>query len=216
MTTNNKLNELMASVIHRYSARFNKLGSDVRTLGWGNKDQQYFRFKQALRIQNFNNKSILDIGCGFGDFYYACMESGINISHYTGWDINPDLIEAAQNKNTKSSFKVIDISTTRDISVIADIGVMLGVLNLNFKDNYNNIDFSKMMIKKAFDSVSESLVVDFLSSKLDLVYPEEDFVFYHDPAAMLTYALTLTPNVRLFHDYAPIPQKEFMLVLEHV
>jgi hypothetical protein len=73
-----------------------------------------------------------------------------------------------------------------------------------------------MMIQKAFSSVSETLVVDFLSLYRTPDYPEEDFVFYHDPSAMLTFALSLTPNVRLIHDYAPIPQKEFMLVLEHV
>lgn len=41
----------------------------------------------------------------------------------------------------------------------------------------------------------------------------EDFVFYHDPAEMLNYALTVTPDVTLHHNYLPIPQKEFMLVL---
>ena len=72
------------------------------------------------------------------------------------------------------------------------------------------------MIKKAFSAVSETLVVDFLSLYRIPDYPKEDFVFYHDPSEMLAFALELTPNVRLIHDYEAIPQKEFTLVLEHV
>ena len=58
-----------------------------------------------------------------------------------------------------------------------------------------------------------TLVVDFLSTSLTPDYPKEDAVFYHDPEKMLSFALGLTPNVTLIHDYPPIPQKEFMLVL---
>lgn len=210
------ISELMLSVVGRYSSRFNQLGKDVKTLGWGSKQQQVFRFLQALRVLDFSGKSVLDIGCGFGDFLSVCVDNNLEISNYEGWDINPDLIRAAQEQHTMASFSVVDISKLNNVLVVAEVGLMLGVLNLNFKDKYDNLLFSKMMIKKAFNSVSESLVVDFLSSHKSPDYPEEDFVFYHDPAELISYALTLTPSVRLFHDYSPNPQKEFMLVLEHV
>ena len=208
--------ELSQSIVARYSDRYNQLGTDVRTLGWGNIEQQSYRFIQALQAENLSQKSILDIGCGFGDFLSACIDNNLEIRNYTGWDINPDLIRVAQERHPMASFSALDLSNLDDVFVVAEVGLMLGVLNLNFKDKYDNLVFSKMMIKKAFDSVSKSLVVDFLSSHKSPDYPSEDFVFYHDPAEMLSYALTLTPSVRLFHDYLPIPQKEFMLVLEHV
>jgi SAM-dependent methyltransferase len=204
------------STVARYSARYKKLGRHVHTLGWGSEEQQYYRFSQVHRAIALEEKRVLDIGCGFGDFLSSCDSAGCTLGHYTGWDINPDLIAEAKQQHPDSTFSVLNLTEQEELEPVAEVGVMLGVLNLNFKETYDNIDFSKMMIQKAFSSVSETLVVDFLSLYRTPDYPEEDFVFYHDPSAMLTFALSLTPNVRLIHDYAPIPQKEFMLVLEHV
>lgn len=211
-----ELQAIAKSTIARYSDRYKKLGRHVHTLGWGNEVQQCYRFSQVFRATTLEKKHVLDIGCGFGDFYSSCNEAGYNLTHYTGWDINPDLIQEAKKQHSASTFNLVNLAELEEVSPVADVGIMLGVLNLNFHQAYDNLDFSKMMIKKAFSAVTESLVVDFLSLCRTPSYPEEDFVFYHNPAEMLAYALELTPNVRLFHDYAPIPQKEFMLVLEHV
>jgi len=210
------LKELSESTVSRYSERYYKLGRDVKTLGWGNEEQQFFRFKQVMRIMQLSGKSLLDIGCGFGDFLSACRKNDINITKYIGWDINPYLIEEAKKSHVESSFEVVDLASLESVPTVAQVGVMLGVLNLNFKNQYDNFEFSKMMITRAFDAVSETLAVDFLSSHRSPNYPKEDFVYYHNPEEVLSYALSLTPNVRLHHDYEAIPQKEFMLVLEHV
>lgn len=210
-----KLVAIHESTIERYSDRYRKLGDHVRTLGWGSIEQQQYRFDQVLKAVAVIDKSVLDIGCGFGDFIIHCEKVGCRPTSYTGWDINPDLIEEAANKNPGHSFSVFNLADKEIVKPVAQIGVMLGVLNFNFKQTYNNISFSKLMIKKAFDSVSETLIVDFLSIYRDEVYPKEDFVFYHDPCDMLAIALDITPNVKLYHDYDAIPQKEFMLVLEH-
>jgi SAM-dependent methyltransferase len=212
----NDLYNISKATIARYSERYNKLGKHVHTLGWGSKDQQFQRFSQVLRTVSLEKKTVLDIGCGFGDFLASCESADCKLKHYIGWDINPDLIAEAKKQHLSSDFFVLNLAEQEKLEAVAEVGVMLGVLNLNFNETYNNMEFSQMMIKKAFSCVSETLVVDFLSLYRIPNYPEEDFVFYHNPADILTYALELTPNVRLFHDYSPIPQKEFMLVLEHV
>lgn len=211
-----ELKEIFVSTISRYSDRYKKLGRHVHTLGWGSDEQQNYRFTQVLRNINLEDKKLLDIGCGFGDFLSCSQQTGVNLSHYTGWDINPDLIAEAAKQHPDSNFDVINLAEKENLEPVAQVGVMLGVLNLNFKDRYDNLKFSKMMIEKAFTSVSETLVVDFLSIHKTPDYPAEEFVFYHDPAEMLSFSLSLTSSVRLIHDYSPIPQKEFMLVLEHV
>jgi len=212
----NDLCKISKATLARYSERYHKLGKHVHTLGWGSEEQQYYRFTQVLRAAVLEGKSVLDIGCGFGDFLSSCSDAGCGLEHYTGWDINPDLVSEAKQQHPNSSFAVLNLAEQEELTPVAEVGVMLGVLNLNFKEAYDNMVFSKMMIEKAFSAVSETLVVDFLSLYHTPDYPEEDFVFYHDPAEMLAFALELTSNARLFHDYAPIPQKEFMLVLEHV
>lgn len=210
------LSEIAKSTVTRYSVRFKDLGRNVRALGWGSDEQQRYRFEQVLLGVPLEGKSVLDIGCGFGDLLSCCLDAGCKPANYIGWDINPDLIAEAKNQHPSSTFTVLNLAEQVTANPVAHVGVMLGVLNFNFKDNYDNKSFTKMMIEKAFSAVSETLVVDFLSTYRTPDYPEEDFVFYHDPTEMLAYALELTPNVRLLHDYASIPQKEFMLVLEHV
>lgn len=213
----NKLDEIAVQMISRYSKRYNELGYDVKTLGWGSKEQQDYRFFQTLSELDFEGgKSVIDIGCGFGDYFALLLASNKMISQYIGWDINGDLINEAKkiwSGSDNASFAVKNISSTQKIDEKADIAVMLGVLNLNLNGLLDNYDYSFTLIKNAFDCVNEVLVVDFLSTKYTPDYPVESFVFYHDPFKMLEFALTLSSNVVLKHNYSPIPQKEFMLFI---
>lgn len=213
----NKLDEIAEQMISRYSKRYNELGYNVKTLGWGSKEQQDYRFFQTLSELDFDGgKSVIDIGCGFGDYFALLLASNKKISQYTGWDINGDLISEAQkiwSGSENASFAVKNISTTQKIDEKADIAVMLGVLNLNLNGILDNYEYSFRLIKNAFECVNEVLVVDFLSTQYTAEYPVESFVFYHDPVKMLEFALTLSSNVVLKHNYSPIPQKEFMLFI---
>jgi SAM-dependent methyltransferase len=210
------LNQISQNTIDRYSTRYNQFGLDIKTLGWGSKEQQYYRFLNTLNASDFTNKSILDIGSGFGDYSNFLNDEKIEIKSYEGWDINSDLIdESNKNKLSDHTFKVFNLSTDNldDYKNKYNIAVMLGLLNFNLKDEQTNLEYSKLMIKNAFNTVNEVLIVDFLSQKLFSGYPKEDFVFYHDPAQMLEFAFTLSDNVLLKHDYRPIPQKEFMIFI---
>lgn len=218
MVKNSVLDNISQQMIERYSSRFNQMGYDVKTLGWGSSEQQEHRFREAVSGVKFKEKkSVLDIGCGFGDLLALLIAEKKEVAKYFGWDINPDLIGKASeiwtNAVIPNKFDVKNIAESTNMHPIADIGFMFGVLNLNLKDSFDNYEYSKLFIKNAFNSVKELLVVDFLSTKLTPEYPKEDFVFYHNPLTMLEFAFSLTPNVVLKHNYAPIPQREFMLFL---
>lgn len=210
--------EVSKSMVERYSKRYNNLGYDVQTLGWGSVEQQNYRFEQTLsEIQFDKNKTILDIGCGFGDYLKVLKENQKEFKKYIGWDINLNLIQESQKiwkKEKNVSFKVKNIGDKdAKITQTADVAIMLGLLNLNLKNKIDNYEYSFAFIKNAFTYVKEVLVIDFLSTVYSSDYPQEDFVFYHEPAKILDFALTLSPNVVLKHNYAPIPQKEFMLFI---
>ena len=219
MEDNNEvLKKVFMQTVERYSGRYKKLKYDVRTLGWGTKEQQNYRFLQTIdnRIE-FNGKRILDIGCGFGDYFNFLKKHNIDVKSYIGWDLNSDLIGEARRLFAAEKNAIFDVKNIFDIhsdnDSFADIGIMLGVLNFNLKDAFDNYQYSKIAIEKAFMLVKEVLVVDFLSTYLTESYPKEDFVFYHEPETMLKYAFSLSQNVILKHDYLPIPQKEFMLLI---
>ncbi|MDC1030249.1 class I SAM-dependent methyltransferase [Flavobacteriaceae bacterium] len=215
---NKSFNEISSLMNERYSKRFNQMGYDPKTLGWGSKKQQEFRFIKAIEELYFDSpKSILDIGCGFGDLLTLLINKKMPVSYFTGLDINTDLIEEAKKKwetsHISNEFKVYNLLENPIQNPIADIGFLIGVLNLNLKNDFDNYTYSKLFIKNAFLAVNEVLVVDFLSTNISSDYPKEEFVFYHDPVKMIEFALTLTPKVLLKHNYDPIPQKEFILYL---
>jgi len=211
------IDDISRRMISRYTERYKKLGYDVKTLGWGSKEQQLARFAEIICGDiDFTDKSLVDIGCGFGDLANFLTKRNIKFKNYLGWDLNPDLINEARTMwkdQGQFSFDVMNIAAIEESKPVADIGIMLGVLNLNFRDEIDNYDYARRLVSSAFKIVKECLIVDFLSAKHSPDYPKEDFVFYYEPAVVLDFALTLTPNVELKHNYAPIPQKEFMIFI---
>jgi SAM-dependent methyltransferase len=211
------IDDISKRMISRYSERYKKLGYDVKTLGWGSKEQQFARFAQIVSSDvDFADKSLLDIGCGFGDLANFLAKGNIRFSNYLGWDLNPDLVNEARTiwkDQGQVSFDVKNIAAIEESKPVADIGIMLGVLNLNFRNEIDNYDYARRLVSSAFKLVKECLIVDFLSAKLSPDYAKEDFVFYYEPALILDFALTLSSNVELKHNYAPIPQKEFMIFI---
>lgn len=211
-----EIKQISKDTVERYSNRYKKHGKNVLTLGWGSDQQQVYRFEQIIHQTDLSKKSVLDIGCGFGDFFTFTQKNKISLKSYTGWDINQDLINEASKEFKKcktAKFEVKNIFESSFKKPVADAGIMLGLLNFNLKGKIDNYTYSKIGLEKAFATVGEVLVIDFLSTNLCKEYPKEDFVFYHDPAVVLNMAFELTSNVILKHNYSPIPQKEFMLFL---
>jgi SAM-dependent methyltransferase len=216
---NDKFDQISQGTIKRYSDRYSMLGYDVKTLGWGSLEQQRYRFFQTLAFQDIiNGGEILDVGCGFGDYLDFLDEQKVAYSGYHGVDINSDLVHEAKIRHRDKKlarFSVMDILRGPAVTApIADVGVMLGVLNFRLKGEVDNLAYTKIMLEKAFGFVRNALIVDFLSARRTVDYPEEDFVYYHDPHAVIEMAFSLSEDIILKHDYRPIPQRELMLVIK--
>lgn len=196
----------------RYSTRYRSLGYSPKTLGWDTKNHQALRFASARRFLPNQLFSVCDVGCGFGDFYETFENK--NSVDYLGVDINADLINEAKARYPNIKFIQKNILLDKEKSLLADWVVAFGVLNLKFTE-CSNIDFAKQLIAECFLRAGEGVVIDMLSSCFTKDYPPEDFVYYYSPEEMLAWALKLTPYATLVHDYAAIPQQEFMLVLKH-
>ena len=51
-----------------YEEKLKKFGPNIKGLNWKNKKSQELRFNILSKVSNLNNCSILDYGCGYGDF----------------------------------------------------------------------------------------------------------------------------------------------------
>ena len=196
----------------RYDERLGEFGEDPRTLGWDTRESQHTRFQAVADAVDLAGREVLDIGCGFADLRGFLAQAGVEPAGYRGTDLNPRLLEVARKRYPDDAFEARNCFLEPFAEPVADVGVMLGLLNFRLPDDANEA-YTRACVTAAFAAVREALVVDFLSTCLTPDYPKEDFVHYHDPAAMLAWGLTLTPYASLKHDYRAIPQREFLLVL---
>lgn len=193
----------------RYGERLKKFGVAPQTLGWGCWDDQLTRFQVMVTQENFANKTVLDIGCGFADFYGYLKSQSISCQ-YIGVDIMDEFVKQNQETYPEAHFICCDFMSQPERLPQADYVVSNGTMNFKLEDNFS---YTKKFLQMAFSQAREKLIVDFLSSVITSNYPKGSTVYYHSPNDILNIALDLTPNVRLIHDYAPIPQKEFMIIL---
>ena len=193
-------------VIDRYSKRFQKFGHSPKTLGW-DKGKQDLRYHVLFEEFDIENKSILDIGCGFGDANKLLKSKNKNYT-YLGIDIVENLIEEAKKTYTKD--KNIDFILDDFLKVNLykeyDIVVSSGVFNFKLQggDNYM---FINSFMQKAFKLAKDGIAFDFLSDKVDFQY---EHTFHSSPSKILDMGYKLTKNIILKNNYMPF---EFAIVM---
>jgi SAM-dependent methyltransferase len=190
-------------IIERYNRRLKEFGYSIKTLAAGTPERRNIRFKILTEIGNFENKSVLDIGCGFADFIRFLNEEGITCS-YTGYDINAELLSVAKNVYPSGQFIIKDIFH-EDFPAF-DYIVSSTTFNNRYKyeKNYELVD---KLFQICFGHAREGVAIDFLTSYVD--YQVRD-AFYYEPERLFSLAKKYTRRVVLRHDY---PLYEFCIYM---
>ena len=187
------------SVINRYTKRYNEFGYSPKSLGW-DKGKQDVRFDILSSQYNFENKHVLDIGCGFGDFNNTLIKKTNNYK-YTGIELVEALYLEAQNhyKNDNVNFVNENILEFSPEINSFDYAVSSGVFNHKICNN-DNYKFIEDVIIKAMSLCKDGLAFDFLSDKVDF---ELDHTFHSSPERILSIAYKYSRNIVLRNDYMP-------------
>ena len=82
-------------------------GYSLKTLHWGSKKRQEIPFKAIINEVDLKNQTLLDVGCGFGDFYYFLKNRGILVKNYLGIDISEEIIKIGRNTYPEINKKLI-------------------------------------------------------------------------------------------------------------
>lgn len=191
-----------ASAIKRYEDKLAKFGYSPKTVGWRDKEQQELRFKILQEIGDLDGRSILDIGCGFGDFYDFLVKKGLKID-YTGYDISPRIINRAKKRHPHVNFEVKDISIEH-VNVKFDYVFESGIFNHQIADN---IKYAKKTIVKMFELCNIGIGFNMVTNYVDF---EEDHLFYYSPEQFFKFAKKISRFVTLKHDY---PLYEFTIYI---
>jgi SAM-dependent methyltransferase len=185
-----------------FSEQFKKFGDDAQGVNWGSKESQYARFKiLAEYLDDIENSTIIDAGCGFGDFYQFLIENNKKPKSYMGLDITEDMVKSAKLKFDGVNFEVKDI--LNDELPKADYYIASGSLNMLTYKSTNKF------IKNCFDSANKRFVFNILSSHSDFFEYGYNYV---SPSELLANCMAVTPKVSLRHDYLP---HDFTIIMNH-
>jgi len=175
-----------------------KYGAGSDAVLWGNQQTQYYRFAEIIKFIDVNgkNKRLLDVGCGNGELYKFLNFMGFR-GHYTGYDINQNLINIA-----KERFKNIDVSIVDIMNLKAkkrfDYVVSSGLFNLNVGQG---LRWTLRFIEKMYELCSEIMVFNMVSSHVNF---KEKRMFYANPSVILSFCIEkLSPRVTLVHNNLP-------------
>ena len=110
-----------------YLSSLKKHGTNARGLNWVSQETQELRFDMILKILPDDARTLVDAGCGFGDFYHYLQKKGKQHIQYIGIDSLHKMCTIAQ-KNTQQEIILADI--TRDKLPFAQYYICSGAMNL--------------------------------------------------------------------------------------
>ncbi len=157
------------------------------------------RFAKIYEIGDWNNKSILDVGCGIGGFYDFLLKQKSRV-HYTGFDINELMIKEAKKryKDDEVCFEVKDI-IEESIAERFNYVISVGPLNLKFERSMN-MEITKVLLKRMYEISTEAFAISMTSS---LSKKKNNDTFYYDPFEITSYISSFTQNFKLDHTFLP-------------
>lgn len=178
-----------------YNARFAKEGRSLKSVGWSDEEGQRLRFDIISRGIDYNNKTILDLGCGLADFEKYLNDKGFYGFTYIGVDISDALIEECvkSKTNEKSNYYCGEIFDFDFPEV--DITVSSGALTIKMKDNES---YAQKVIDHLFSISIEVVSINFMSSYCDYKLEKNH---HYSPEKIFSFSKKLSRFVNIFHDY---------------
>lgn len=214
--SDDQLETLETEIKRQYRDRIDEKGKTPEGLFWDSKESMQTRFDAAVEFAEFNNADVLDVGCGFGDFYNHLLDAGVEPRSYHGIDVSEIVLDEATARYGDSpdvSFERRNVLRDPYGSSRFDVAVVFGALGHNL-ESIDNEAYIRRFLRTCY-TCADTVVVNALSQYRQGEWPYEEFVYYYDPGKVFSYAQEITRNVRLRHDFEPIPQKEFLIVLEN-
>lgn len=152
---------------------------------WFSEEDQYVRFSIVNGIINAPNSSILDVGCGQGDFCTFAQNKNLL---YTGIDVSGLMIEKAKQRFPKANFVQWDFLSLPPEEKF-DYVLALGSFSIKTNDQYEYIESA---IKKCYETCNKAVAITMTVETADVKYDDSQ-IFYYCPKKIFEIATSLTP-----------------------
>lgn len=202
---------ILRDVASYYTAKISEHGATAKGVDWNGDASHQLRHRQFLRlIADHPEASMIDLGCGFGDFLRFVRGAGHH-GPFIGYDISDSMIDAARTAHGE------DASCRWRVGAVplepADFATASGILNV--KGDIADNEW-RGYVERTIDVLARSSRIGFafnvlsLSSDPDRRRPN---LYYADPSHMLAHCLArYGRNVALLQDYGLY---EFTMIVRH-
>lgn len=191
--------------ILEYKRRFQRYGISSKALKWKSPQSIYTRHKELLADLDVEGKSLLDIGCGFGDTIPALSKKAKNFS-YLGVDMVEEFVSVAKRRYPNFHFVVRDYFED-PLKEKFDLVISSGALNSSFT---NTMAFRKKAIRTMFSNAREAVAFNMAGFHPQPVSKPDGTVFYADSLGVLKFCFTITDKIIFRQHYHP---KDFTIVM---
>ncbi|MFA6189455.1 MAG: class I SAM-dependent methyltransferase [Sulfuricurvum sp.] len=139
-----------------YHAAIAEHGLNARGVHWHSREAQEIRFDQLLALLPSNTRSIVDAGCGFGDFYAYMIEQQRDPMVYVGLDMLEVMVQEASAR-TLQSIHQCDI--LNDPLVHGEFYLCSGALNILTRYEAHRF------IRRCYDASQRGIIFNFLEGE---------------------------------------------------
>lgn len=141
-----------------YQKSIKKYGISAKGVHWNSQYSQYIRFEilSSFIKDKITTSSIIDAGCGFGEFYNYLFDNNLKPESYIGVDCEIDMIELASKRFLNTEFYLQNI--IEDKLFIADFYICSGAMNILEKKELF------IFIKKCFEISNYGFIFNILKN----------------------------------------------------
>tara|TARA_B100001057_G_C22749622_1_gene911226 strand:- start:327 stop:935 length:609 start_codon:yes stop_codon:yes gene_type:complete len=177
-------------------------GEKAKSLGWTSEESQLCRFEVIARATDFEKKSVLDLGCGYGDLF-GLLDSIYRLQSYTGVDQHSGFLKTAKQKYTEARCQFIAGDMSKMPLETHDVVIASGSLNYICRDS----DYLTNMISRMFDLANQTVIFNLLNSSQ---YPSRNTLMSYHPQGVYRFCKTLCDDVSLIEGYT---EGDFTIVM---
>ncbi|HEY7298431.1 MAG TPA: class I SAM-dependent methyltransferase [Xanthobacteraceae bacterium] len=194
------LGDILQPVASHYAAKLAAHGATPNGVDWNSAASHELRHRQFLRLlEGSPQASVLDLGCGYGDFFRFLRASG-HRGPFIGYDIVPGMIAKARDLCGEAADRQWRVGSEPGETV--DFAIASGIFNV--KGDASHACWARY-VNATIDLLARVGRSGFAFNLLSLASDRErrrSDLYYADAGAMLTYCLEhFGRHVALLHDY---------------
>lgn len=163
------------------------------------REHQLKRYEALCALGAFDGRSVLEIGCGSGDFYRYLRQSGAR-PLYTGLDLSPLAVAECRERYREEPDCRFELGEALHYQPSQPFDFVVASAGFGFAAP-NAAGLLAPALTRLFSWCTRGVAATFPSLRAPARGPHLARI---DPAFAVKAALRLTPAVRLAHDYLPV------------